>query len=148
MKSLNYRYATDPSKHFYIVKTTMKSFDDFGFSDELKQRILLVDLPGSDTTQNQFNKKDDKDRSVYDLDLIFKFYDNQIHIDENGAFTGEVVRILDYGINKFLILKCFERELVAKVTNDIAVEIGDTIYFSLDVDNIQVFDKAKNIRLV
>ena len=123
--------------------------------DETGKKNKVLDyIFNEEITQPCFNKSAyqsfilNKDRSVYDLDLIFKFYDNQIHIDENGAFTGEVVRILDYGINKFLILKCFERELVAKVTNDIAVEIGDTIHFSIDIDNIQVFDKVKNIRLV
>ena len=66
LKSLNYRYSKNESKHFYIVKTTMKGFDDFGFSDELKKRILLVDLPGSDTKDNQFNSKDRHNKSVYE----------------------------------------------------------------------------------
>ena len=66
LKSLNYRYSKNESKHFYIVKTTMKGFDDFGFSDELKKRILLVDLPGSDTKDNQFNAKDRHNKSVYE----------------------------------------------------------------------------------
>ena len=66
LKSLNYKYGKNESKHFYIVKTTMKGFDDFGFSDELKKRILLVDLPGSDTKDNQFNAKDRHNKSVYE----------------------------------------------------------------------------------
>jgi len=66
LRSLNYKYSKDESKHFYIVKTTMKGFDDFGFSDELKKRILLVDLPGSDTKDNQFNAKDRHNKSVYE----------------------------------------------------------------------------------
>ena len=85
LKSLNYRYATNPSKHFYIVKTTMKSFDDFGFSDELKKRILLVDLPGSDTTQNQFNKKDEKDRSVYEK--LLSISSSFIYINKGRAIN-------------------------------------------------------------
>ena len=89
-----------------------------------------------------------KDRSVYDLDLIFKFYDSQIHIDENWPFVGEPVRLLDYGINKFLVLKCYDRELVVKVSNEEELNINGPIHFAIDVDAIQVFDKNKKIRLV
>ena len=85
LKSLNYRYSKDESKHFYIVKTTMKCFDDFGFSDELKKRILLVDLPGSDTKDNQFNEKDINNRSVYEK--LLSISSSFIYINKGRAIN-------------------------------------------------------------
>ena len=66
MKSLNSRYGENESKHFYIVRTTIRCFNDFGFSDELKKRILLVDLPGSDTKDNKFFQEENDQKSVYE----------------------------------------------------------------------------------
>ena len=66
LKSLNYKYGKDESKHFFIVKTVVKSFDDFIFIQELKDRILLVDLPGLDTKDNEFNKIGKYFRNVYE----------------------------------------------------------------------------------
>ena len=122
-------------------------------NEEGKTVKVLDYIFNEDVTLPCFNKSAyqsfilNKDRSVYDLDLVFKFYDNQIHLDENGAFTGEPVRLLNYGINKFLVLKCFERELIVKLSNE-EIDLNNPIHFSIDVDDIQVFDKIKNIRLV
>ena len=85
LKSLNYRYSKDESKHFYIVKTTIQCFDDFKFSDELKQRILLVDLPGSDTKDNQFNQVDDNKKSVYEK--LLSISSSFIYINKGRAIT-------------------------------------------------------------
>ena len=85
LKSLNYRYDKNPNKHFFIVKTTIKSFDDFEFSQELKERILLVDLPGSDTKDNEFNKIDKNNRSVYEK--LLHISSSFIYINKGRAIT-------------------------------------------------------------
>ena len=85
LKSLNYRYSKDESKHFYIVKRKIKCFDDFNFSDELKKRILLVDLPGSDTKDNQFNQVDNNKKSVYEKLLAIS--SSFIYINKGRAIT-------------------------------------------------------------
>ena len=55
LESLNARYGRSESKFFYKVKTPIKTFDDLHFDDELKRRIILIDLPGPDTKNNKFN---------------------------------------------------------------------------------------------
>lgn len=75
LKCLNYQYGNDESKYFYIVKTPIKFFDDYKFDEELKQNILLVDLPGSDTSKNKFNEHDKTERTVYEklIDISSSF---------------------------------------------------------------------------
>jgi len=64
----------------------MRSFDDFKFSDELKQRILLIDLPGSDTKDNQFNMKENEhDRSVYEK--LLSISSSFIYINKGRAIN-------------------------------------------------------------
>ena len=70
LESLNARYGRNESKFFYKVKTTIKSFDDFGLDDELKKRILLIDLPGPDTKDNKFNKLYKNSRTPYEKLLL------------------------------------------------------------------------------
>ena len=91
---------------------------------------------------------ENKDRSVYDLELIFKFYDNQIYLNENGEFEGKPIKILDYGNSKFLVLKYLENELVLRLDENVEINMDENIHFSINVDEAQVFDKEKNIRLV
>ncbi len=63
LKCLNYQYGKDESKYFYLIKTPIKLFDDYKFNDELKEKILLVDLPGCDTSNNKFNEHDKIERT-------------------------------------------------------------------------------------
>ena len=75
LNCLNYQYGRDESKYFYLIKTPIKFFDDYKFNDELKEKILLIDLPGSDTSQNKFNEHDKTERTVYEklLDISSSF---------------------------------------------------------------------------
>ena len=66
LESLNYRYGDSESKYFYIVKTPIKCFDDFQYDDDLKDRIYLIDLPGSDTDDNKFNSAEENERNAYE----------------------------------------------------------------------------------
>ena len=128
LKSLNCRYSEDESKHFYIVRTTMKSFDDFGFSDELKKRILLVDLPGSDTKDNKFNKVGKSNRSVYEK--LLSISSSFIYINKGRAINETnnqtilkklYTNIQDsskLGNNDYLKACLFAINLFSKVTNE------------------------------
>ena len=75
LKCLNYKYGKDESKYFYLIKTPIKLFDDYKFNDEFKEKILLIDLPGSDTSENKFNEHDKTERTVYEklLDISSSF---------------------------------------------------------------------------
>ena len=91
---------------------------------------------------------ENKDRTIYDKDLIFGFSDNQVHIDSEGVFTGEVIDLLDYGTAKFVVLKYNENEIVLRLRDDEEVNLNENLHFSIDIDEMQVFDKERNIRLV
>ena len=85
LKCLNYQYGKDESKYFYLIKTPIKLFDDYKFNDELKEKILLVDLPGCDTSDNKFNEHDKIERTVYEklLDISSSF----VFVNKNRAIT-------------------------------------------------------------
>ena len=70
LESLNARYGRSEDKFFYKVKTTIKTFDDLGFDEELKKRILLIDLPGPDTQNNKFNRLYKSERTPYEKLLL------------------------------------------------------------------------------
>ena len=92
LESLNYRYGNSESKYFYIVKTTIKSFDDFKFEDELKRRILLIDLPGSDTKDNKFNEAAENERSVYEK--LLSISSSFIYINKGRAIKSQENQII------------------------------------------------------
>lgn len=85
LKCLNYQYGKDESKYFYLIKTPIKLFDDYKFNDELKEKILLVDLPGCDTSDNKFNEHDKTERTVYEklLDISSSF----VFVNKNRSIT-------------------------------------------------------------
>ena len=89
-----------------------------------------------------------KDRSVFDLDLVFKFKADEIHIDENGIFELEVMDLLDYGIEKYLLCKYKDRVITILLEGQMNYENGEKIKASIDIDKMQVFDKEKGIKLV
>ena len=86
LESLNARYGNNENKYFYKVKTTIKSFDDFGFDDELKKRILMIDLPGPDTKNNKFNKLINNQRTSYEKLLIIS--SSFIYINKGRAIKS------------------------------------------------------------
>ena len=153
LKSLNCRYSTEERKHFYIVKTTIKCFDDFEFSDELKKRILLVDLPGSDTKDNQFNQKDENQRSVYEK--LLSISSSFIYINKGRAITETAnqkilkelyIQIQDtskLGNNDYLKACLFSINLFTKVTDE---ELDET-KIKKDLSKI-LFDKEDNYQQI
>ena len=128
LKSLNYRYSRDEMKHFYIVKTPIKSFDDFGFSDELKKRIIFVDMPGSDIKDNEFNRIGKNNRNVYEklLSISSSFiYINKgraINETSNQTILKKLYRnIQDFsklGNSDYLKACLFVVNLFTKLTNE------------------------------
>ena len=87
LESLNYRYGNSESKYFYVVKTPIQCFDDFQYDDELKNRILLIDLPGSDTKDNKFNEVDKDERSVYEK--LLSISSSFIYINKGRAIRSQ-----------------------------------------------------------
>ena len=67
------------------MKTPIKSFDDFGFSQELKDRIFLVDLPGADTRYNEFNKVDKNKKNIYEK--LMSISSSFIYINKGRAIN-------------------------------------------------------------
>ena len=70
LESLNFRYGRSEDNFFYKVKTSIKTFDDLGFDEELKKRVLLIDLPGPDTKNNKFNCLYESERTPYEKLLL------------------------------------------------------------------------------
>ena len=87
------------------------------------------------------------DRSIYDADLLFRFNANQIHIDEDGLFELVVEDIIDYGANKYLLCNYKNKRLLVYLKEGEQATIGQNIKASVDVDEMQVFDTQKGIRL-
>ena len=87
LKCLNFQYGEDESKYFYIIKTPIKFFDDYEFSEELKRKIFLVDLPGFDTSKNMFNSQ-----NVYEK--LLEISSSFIFINRSRAITDETNRKL------------------------------------------------------
>ena len=90
---------------------------------------------------------ENNDRTIYDKVLVFGFSDSQIHIDSDGLFNGTITSILDYGNAKFATLKYNSNNFVVRLSKNEKVKIGENVNFSIDIDEIQVFDKERNIRL-
>ena len=91
---------------------------------------------------------ENKDRSVYDLDMIFKFNADEIHIAEDGVFELKVKEIINFDVEKYALCEYKEQDIVILLDKEEELEIGQEIKANVDVDNIEVFDKVKGIRLV
>ena len=89
-----------------------------------------------------------KDRSLYDLDLSFRFNAYQIHIDEEGPLEVNPLEILDYGEEKFLACELKETKLLILLDKGQEIDLLNPLKVSVDINDMQVFDKEKNIRLV
>ena len=99
LESLNARYGRKESKFFYKVKTPIKIFSDLGFDDELKKRILLIDLPGPDTKNNKFNCLYKNKRTPYEKLLCIS--SSFIYVNKGRAIKStENSKILNNLYNK------------------------------------------------
>ena len=87
------------------------------------------------------------DRSVFDLDLAFKFTASQLKVDENGPFIMRTKSILDYGKEKYLLLDYNGQEIIKLCDESEEITLDSDVHVSIDLDNTQVFDVKKNIRL-
>ena len=102
LESLNARYGRSEDKFFYKVKTSIRAFEDLGFDEELKKRVLLIDLPGADTKDNAFQKLYTNERTPYEKLLL---------ISSSFIF-----------VNKGRAIKSIEnREILNKLYNNIQV---------------------------
>ena len=159
LKCLNYQYGKDESKYFFLIKTPIKLFDDYKFNDELKEKILLVDLPGSDTSDNKFNEHDKTERTVYEklLDISSSFVfvnknraitdlSNKTILDntyktiyDNSSLGKNYLRNCLFLINMFNQLKDNEKD-ITKIKTDLS-----NIIFHNNVEEINKKDNLKNI---
>ena len=154
LKGLNSRYAKDERKFFYFVKTPIRFFEDMEMSEELKQKILFVDLPGSDTKDNAFNdKSNENERTPYEklLNISTSFvYINKgravkdnanreilknlyLNIQDNSQLIGEeYLKSCLFVVNMFAQLSDEEKD-----TNGISEDIS-TILFDNDSKKNQI----------
>ena len=154
LKGLNSRYAKDERKFFYFVKTPIRFFEDMEMSEELKQKILFVDLPGSDTKDNAFNdKSNENERTPYEklLNISTSFvYINKgravkdnanreilknlyLNIQDNSQLIGEeYLKSCLFVVNMFTQLSDEEKDI-----NGISEDIS-TILFDNDSKKNQI----------
>ena len=145
LKGLNSRYAKDERKFFYFVKTPIRFFEDMEMSEELKQKILFVDLPGSDTKDNAFNdKSNENERTPYEklLNISTSFvYINKgravkdnanreilknlyLNIQDNSQLIGEeYLKSCLFVVNMFTQLSDEEKDI-----NGISEEISTILF--------------------
>ena len=154
LKALNSRYPKDENKFFYFVKTPIRFFEDMEMSEELKQKILFVDLPGSDTKDNAFNdKSNENERTPYEklLNISTSFvYINKgraikdnanreilknlyLNIQDNSQLIGEeYLKSCLFVVNMFTQLSDEEKDI-----NGISEDIS-TILFDNDSKKNQI----------
>lgn len=87
-----------------------------------------------------------KDRSLYDLDLSFRFDAYQIHLDENGPLEVKPLEVLQYEDERFLLCEYKETKLIIHIGEE-EIDLNKNLKVNIDFDDIQVYDKEKNIRL-
>ena len=154
LKALNSRYPKDENKFFYFVKTPIRFFEDMEMSEELKQKILFVDLPGSDAKDNAFNDKNNlNERTPYEklLNISTSFvYINKgravkdnanreilknlyLNIQDNSQLIGEeYLKSCLFVVNMFTQLSDEEKDI-----NGISEDIS-TILFDNDSKKNQI----------
>ena len=87
------------------------------------------------------------DRALYSIDLAFRFNAYQIHLDENGPLEVKPLEILKYEEEQFLLCEYKDTKLIIHMENE-QVDLTNPLKVSIDIDDMQVFDYEKNIRLV
>ena len=80
--------------------------------------------------------------------MSFRFNAYQIHIDEEGPLEVTPLEVLDYGTEKFLACEFKEEKLLILLDKEQKIDMNNPIKVRIDIDDMQVFDKEKNIRLV
>ena len=99
LRSLNNVYSNNQKKHFFILKTPIKLFDILGLSNDLKERISFIDLPGGDTDKNAMNQYvGGGEETVYQklihISTSFCFVNKgrSIHLNENAGLLNRLYK--------------------------------------------------------
>ena len=87
------------------------------------------------------------DRTLYDIDLSFKFDAYHIHFDNDGPLEVAPIQILEYTNEKFLLCEYNDNKLLVYIDKK-NINFESKLKVRIDIDDIHVFDKEKNIRLV
>ena len=69
-----------------------------------------------------------------------------IKINENGCLKGEVINVLTIGNEKFLAVKILDKVVYIATKNEI--DVNSNISFDIDIENMSVIEKDRNIRII
>lgn len=90
---------------------------------------------------------ENNDKTVYDLDLGFRFKIDQIHIVNDGRFEVKVDEILDYKDSK--VARVYYKETPLYILlNEERVQAGDIVKVDIDLENALVYNLERDIRIV
>ena len=99
LRSLNNVYSNNQKKHFFILKTPIKLFDILGLSNDIKERISFIDLPGGDTDKNAMNQCVNGEETVYQ---------KLIHISTSFCFVNKG-RSIELNENALLLKRLYNK---------------------------------------
>ena len=114
----------------------------FNYEREYLLKIDDYSFKVIDKISNSLNNSFDG-RKVFNFDYLIKVKPEDIVIGEEGIET-QVEEILDYGTKKYA--KCLYKNDYVYVL--IKEEIKDKIHISFNQDNLEIFEKEKEIQLV
>lgn len=66
--------------------------------------------------------------------------------EEGYGFKGIVENILDYGTERFAVVQVVDQNIYVKIDQDVVA--GDTIYLTVDINKIRIFENKFDIRLI
>ena len=153
LMSLNEEKTKNQKKHFYILRTPILLFDILQLSNDLKERISFIDLPGGDTQENLMNQLSNiKDTTIcqklihISSSFCFVNHGRAINISDNNILPNLFYKSQTYSqimnkkdflnnslfiINEFTLLKDDEKD-ISKIKDDII----KTLYLNKNNQNI------------
>lgn len=102
LRSLNNVYSNNQKKHFFILKTPIELFDILGLSNDIKERVSFIDLPGGDTDKNAMNQCVNGEETVYQ---------KLIHISTSFCFVNKG-RSIELNENASLLRRLYNKSKI------------------------------------
>ncbi len=100
-------------------------------------------LPASDRVQEIITSALTK-REAFKAEFKYEIPADGVKITQDNGIEGVVEKFLDYGDEKFVVVKVGENDVTVKVEN----EVTGTVRLIPDVDKIGIIDNKNDIRLV
>lgn len=138
LSSLNTSYTSNQKKHFFILKTPIKLFDYLVLSEDLKERISFIDLPGGDTKGNVMNRKLEGGETTV--------YQKLIHISTSFCFVnkGRAIKLEE---NKDIIRKLYSRSHFESQIKNEKEFLGNCLFIINEFQSLKKEEKdPSNIR--